>query len=62
MKRLDKVSKQSMEYGGKDVNHSWDGPFRVVGKALHMLTSSLVYEPKWVTYILTCSSGFVSPQ
>jgi len=38
-KRLDKVSKQSMEYGGREVNHSKAGLLRVVGKALHMMES-----------------------
>jgi len=30
----ERVSKQSMEYGGRVVNHSSAGPIRVVGKAL----------------------------
>jgi len=38
------VSKQSIEYGGRDVNHSNVGPLRVVGKALHITTSSIVYK------------------
>ena len=44
MERWDKVSKQSMEYGGRDVNHFRASPLRVVGKALHMTTSSFVYK------------------
>jgi len=32
------VSKQSMEYGGRVVNHSRAGPLRMVGKALQKMT------------------------
>jgi len=42
LERWDRVLKQSMEYGGRDVNHSKAGPLRVVGKALHMMASSFV--------------------
>jgi len=35
----ERVSKLSMEYGGRVVNHSRAGPFRVVGKALQKTTS-----------------------
>jgi len=55
------VAKQLIEYGGRDVNHSNAGPLRMVGKALHMTTSSVVYKPTLLTYILTCSSGCVPP-
>ena len=34
VKRWERVSKQSMECGGREVNHSKAGPFRVVGNAL----------------------------
>jgi len=34
-----RVSKQSMEYGGRVVNHSRAGPLRVVGKALQKMAS-----------------------
>ena len=61
MKRWNKVAKQLIEYGGRDVNHSNAGPLRMVGKALHMTTSSVVYKPTLLTYILTCSSGCVPP-
>ena len=50
------MSKQSMEYGSKELNHFRAGPLRVVGKALHIMASSFVYKLTWVTYILTCSS------
>ena len=33
------MSKQSMEYGGRVVNHSRAGPLRVVGKALQKTAS-----------------------
>jgi len=32
------VSKQSIEYGGRVVNHSRAGPLRVVGKALQKMS------------------------
>jgi len=54
------VSKQSMEYGGREVNHSRVGPLRVVGNALQKMTSSNVYRATWVAYTLRCSSGSVS--
>ena len=34
------MSKQSIEYGGRVVNHSREGPLRVVGKALQKTVSS----------------------
>jgi len=61
VKRWDRVSKHSMEYGGREVNHYRVGHLRVVGKALHITTSSFMYRPTCVTYILTCLSGSVSP-
>ena len=41
------------------MNCSRAGTLRVMGKALHMTTYSFVYQPTWVTYILTSSSGYV---
>ena len=41
-KKVDRVLKYFTEYGGRDVNHFKDGPLRVVGKAIHMMTSSVV--------------------
>jgi len=35
----ERVSKQSMEYGGRVVNHLRAGPLRVVGKALQKTAS-----------------------
>jgi len=35
----ERVSKLSIEYGGRAVNHSRAGPLRVVGKALQKITS-----------------------
>ena len=32
------MSKQSIEYGGRVVNHSRAGPLRVVGKALQKMS------------------------
>jgi len=49
-----------VEYGGKEVNHSGVGPFRVVGNALQKTASSYVYKAMWVTYTLSCSLGSVS--
>jgi len=34
-----RVSKQSMEYSGRVVNHSRARPFKVVGKALQKIAS-----------------------
>ena len=34
------MSKQSIEYGGKELNYSRVGPLRVVGKALQKTASS----------------------
>jgi len=53
--------KQSMEYGGREVNHFRTRPLRVVGKALQNTTSSDVYPTICVTYTLRCSSRSVSP-
>jgi len=35
----ERLSKQSMEYGGRVVNHSSAWPLRMVGKALQKMTS-----------------------
>jgi len=61
VKRWERVSKQSMEYGGREVNHFKVGPLKVVRKALHNTASSDVYRATWVTYTLRCLSGSVSP-
>jgi len=59
VKRWERVSKQSIKYGGREVNHSRVGPLRVVGKALQK--TSDVQRATWVMYTLRCSSGSVSP-
>jgi len=58
---MEKGVKQSMEYGGTEVNHSRARPLRLVGNALQKMASSYVYRATWVTYTLRCSSGSVSP-
>ena len=55
------MSKQLIEKGGKEVNHSKAGPLRVVGKTFQKTTSADLYRATWVTYTLRCSSGSVSP-
>ena len=56
------MSKESMEYVGKEVNNSRVGPFRVVRNALQKTTSSYEYKAMWVTYNLRCSSGSMYPK
>jgi len=51
VERWERVSKKSMEKGGKKVNHSKVGPLRVVKKALQKMASTDVYTATWVTYV-----------
>lgn len=55
------VSNELIVWGESWCHHVNAGPFRLLGKTLHRMTSSLVYKLTYVMHASKCSSRYVVP-